>query len=487
MKNLIAGLAFVVAFCFSNPSGAQDIFYSKEQKFSFQNSDFSVIGWSGDRLYTYRASKEGYYLDAYNDSMRMMATIALDFFPQKIYETKFVNYDDQILVFYQAIQRSYVIQYMAKLDAKARLMQKPVALDSVKMAWFGSDKKYYSYAVSSDKSKIMIFGLGNRKDKQIHFNTILLDNNLNVLARGNPYLERDNDISLGQVLLGNDGTMYMSAYSESGSKSFSGDAWLFNLSADGKVFRHAVLPLDRNYISGMFIRLDDRKNEIYVGAFYSGKRSGNLDGVVYGHYSPLSDTVSFLKLIPFDDKLRNATDDRNKKKAFNDYEVRNVIVKNDGGFILVAENFYITTRTAYNSGYGYYSWYYNGPYMSSSTREYHYGDILAVAYDASGNRTWHSFIRKEQYSQEDGGLFSSYAMLNSGASLVFLYNDFSTTKSTLNLAALDADGNLQLKKMNPGKASGADWLPRSAKQTDSRELIVPVLRKNSLGFARLAF
>ncbi|HEU4606688.1 MAG TPA: hypothetical protein VFS31_01175, partial [Chitinophagaceae bacterium] len=241
------------------------------------------------------------------------------------------------------------------------------------------------------------------------------------------------------------------------------------------------------FLAGIYFRLNDNKDEIYMGAFYSTKKSGNLEGVVYGIYGMKDSTFSTFKTIPFDDQLRNATDDRNKKKAFNDYEVRNVIVKNDGGFILIAENFYITTRTtSYGNGFGYYSWY-NGGYATTSTREYHYGDIMAIDYDVNGERKWHSFIRKEQYSQEDGGLFSSYAMLNSGASLVFLYNDFSSSKSNLSIAALDVDGALQLKKLNPGRSAGADWLPRSGKQTDLRELLIPVLRKNSLGFARVVF
>ncbi len=139
---------------------AQDIYYSKERKFSFQNGDFEVVGWSGDRLYTYRASKEGFFLDAYNDSMRLMATVALDFFPQKIYETKFINYDDQLTVLFQAVQSNYVVQYAVRLDGSARMMQKPVALDSVKTGWFGPTKSYYSSVVSSDKGRIMIYGLG---------------------------------------------------------------------------------------------------------------------------------------------------------------------------------------------------------------------------------------------------------------------------------------------------------------------------------------
>jgi hypothetical protein len=489
MKKIIISTLLIVLVIAAGRVQAQNIFYSREQKFTFQNGDFSVVGWCGDRLYAYRASKEGFYLDAYNDSMRLLATVALDFFPKKIYETKFYTTDDQIIVLYQAVQNNHVVQYAARLDSKARMLQKPLALDSVKMSWFSGDKKYYSSVMSGDKSKIMVFGMGNRRDHKLVFNTILLESaSLNVLAKGEPFIQADNDFSLGQSLLANDGTLYMSAYNGEGSKNYSGDAWLFRLSSDGSQFNNIPLPLGTNYISGMFVKLNEITNDVYIAAMYSEKRSGNLDGVVYGLYSPANNAFSSFKVIPFDEQLRNATDDRNKKKAFNDYEVRNLIVKNDGGFILILENFYVTTRTtSYGNGLGYYYSWYNNTYATTSTREYHYGDVLTIDYDIDGNRKWHNFIRKEQYSQEDGGMFSSYALLNSGGSLVFLYNDFNTSKSTLNLAAVDVDGKLQMKKMNPGRNEGMDWIPRSGKQTDLRELMIPVLRKNSLGFARVVF
>ncbi|WP_157976895.1 hypothetical protein [Taibaiella helva] len=486
MRNLIFSTALLLGLYFG-PAKAQDIFYSREQKFTFQNSDFSVVGWSGDRLYTYRASKEGYYLDAYNDSMRLLATIALDFFPQKIYATRFYTTEDQIIVLYQAVQSNQVVQYAAKLDSRARMLQKPVALDSVKMGWLSTERQYYSSVMSSDKSKLMVFSLGKRKNGRQEFSTILLDNALNILAKEHPFVISEDDFNLGQSLLTKDGSLYLSGYNGSSERAFSGDAWLFHLSPDGKEFRHIPLPLGDDYMSGMFMRANDNKDEIYIGAFFSGKKSGNMDGIVYGMYEMSKDTFSIFKKIPFDDQLRNATDDRNKKKAFNDFVVRDLVVKNDGGFILVGENYYVTTRTSvYGPGYGYYSWYNNG-YPTSSTREYHYGDIMVLDYDANGERKWHNFIRKEQYSQEDDGMFSSYAMLNSGASLVFLYNDFSSNKSSLSLAALDLSGTLQMKKMNPGRSAGADWLPRSGKQTDIRELMIPVLRRNSIGFARVVF
>jgi hypothetical protein len=174
MKTCIYKALFGLIFFIGFQAKAQDIFYSKAQKFTLQNGDLNIVGWCGDRLYTYRSSKEGYYLDAYNDSMRLLATVALDFFPKKIFETQFYATNESIVVLYQAIQHNEVVQYAARLDDKARIVGKPKALDSVKIAWFSSDKEYYNSVGSADRSKIMIYSIGRKKNKRVNINTILL-------------------------------------------------------------------------------------------------------------------------------------------------------------------------------------------------------------------------------------------------------------------------------------------------------------------------
>jgi hypothetical protein len=487
MKRILQ-IALLTLMCTAfSRADAQELFYSKEQKFTLQNADFSVVGWAGDRLYAYRASKEGYFLDAYNDSMRLLATVALDFFSKKIYETQFYTTNDAIIVLYQAVQNNKVVQYAAKLDGKARMTKKPMALDSVKVGWMSEKKQYYSSVMSADKSKIMIYRVSSRKNKKFTVNTILFDNNMDVLATGTPSFETADDVSFAQTILGNDGTLYIAGNPEDSYKKFSSNAWIFSLSADAKQLSTVALPLNGLSISSMYLRVNEITNDVYAAAYYTEGKSENVDGIVYGILPSASTAFSSFKKIPFDDNLRDASNEANKKKAFNDYEVRKIIVKNDGGFILIGENYYISTRSyGYGSGMGYYS-YYNSGYANTTVREYHYGDVMILNYDKDGNRTWNNFIRKDQNSQDDGGMFSSYALLNSGSTLVFLFNDYSSSKTTLTLAAVDIEGNLQMKRMNAGRMVNADWLPRSAKQTDTKELLVPVLKKDNLCFVRVAF
>ncbi|HET8572822.1 MAG TPA: hypothetical protein VFL76_03015 [Edaphocola sp.] len=461
---------------------AQDIYYSKEERFNFQNGDYSVIGQTGHYIYTYSASNKGYFLNAYNDSMALEAKIALDFFPERVADAQFINYPDQIIVLFQAEMRNYIVQYAALLDDRALLIHKPIAIDSVKSSWFGGSQKYFSVTVSPDKSKIMVYGLG-KKD----LSATLIDNGLHILHHGRHNISSSGNDNIHQALLDNSGRFYFSIAAEAGNKDYAADFHLYQLSEDGHNLGEKMFPADQQYYSGLYSKINRANGQIYSAGFYSGHKNGNLEGVIYFTYDPGNRNFSNIKRIPFTKEVLNDADTRNKKKAFNDEQVRDLVIKNDGGFLLVSEDAYVSSRTEMTPGWGYYSWYYAPVYPDRTIYEYHYGDVLIMDFDTRGTIQWHRFIRKDQYSQDDNGIFSSYAFLNSGSSLVFLYNDFNNRSSSIKVAAMDAAGQLQLQTLNTGNIGNADWLPRKAVQVDKATWVIPVLNRNNLFFAKVVF
>ncbi|MBC7552547.1 MAG: hypothetical protein H7257_01065, partial [Taibaiella sp.] len=144
------------------------------------------------------------------------------------------------------------------------------------------------------------------------------------------------------------------------------------------------------------------------------------------------------------------------------------------------------TRSNFAPGIGYYSSFYS-PYNSTMIKEYHYNDIMAISYNKDGMREWNAIVPKEQYSQEDGGVFSSYLLLNSGGSLAFLFNDFNSRHSRIQLATLAPDGKLSQNSFTAEGNDYPDWLPRAGKQVAARVLIVPCLHKRQICFAKVVF
>lgn len=463
---------------------AQQVLYSPYQQYDFRTGNYSIAGKIGDKLYIYRSASDGFYLDAYSDNMELQATVILDFFPQRISETKFIAYSDKILVLYQWIDGNQVVQSAALLDGAAKLIKGPIKLDSEKRGMFSSNRDYFSYAVSEDKTHIMIYGV-NEKRKSISVKCICIDDELQVKQRFTADFETGNDPGYGEGMMNNDGTFFLPVYTPIGNSGYTDQLWILTVAGGARKFVPFELPLNDKYAGHTFAKVDNNSNRLYIGGFYSDKKNGNLQGVLYAYFDVAAGTFQSNKFIPFSDKMRNTAGESSRKRAFDDYRVRDLIVKNDGGFLMIAEDYFITSRNSYAPGFGYYSWY--SPVMSSSIREYHYENILVMSYDGDGTQEWSSFIRKDQYSQEDEGLFSSYGLVNTGGTLGFLFNDFNARRSRIQLATVDASGSIGMRALDAGQPDDPDWLPRSSKQVAAREIVVPCLRKRQICFAKIIF
>src|SRR5271156_6196814 len=149
MKRFRLLLPLLLLFCTPMYTKAQDVTYSDFDKFDYRTDEYAVVGMVGGLLYTYEKTSQGAVLKSYADSMGTnVATVLLDFFPEKIYEIKFVSYPDQIIVLYQALESNKVVQYAALLDNKGRLVNRPVQLGSAKTGILGATRTYFSCAVS---------------------------------------------------------------------------------------------------------------------------------------------------------------------------------------------------------------------------------------------------------------------------------------------------------------------------------------------------
>lgn len=467
---------------------AQEVIYSAYDKFDYRNGEYAVVGMTGGLLYTYRSSQEGAILEAFDDSMNKAATIILDFFPKKIYATRFIAYPDRIVVLYQALESNKVVQYVALLDDHARLMGRPIELGTVKPGIFGPVKSYFFSAVSEDKKNILVYTL-NEKGNTVEFDARWIDDSAKLVKRSKASFKTENAVTSGDVNIDNNGNVFMAAYTTVGYRDFADDFWIAALPKGDNKFTLYNMPLNGKYATGGYLKIDNLNGKVYFGGYYSDRKNGGTDGVIFSAFNMTNAAFDHIKLIPFDEQLHQLTGAERKNHAFDNFMVKQLIVKNDGGFVMISESILITTRTTYAPGLGYYSSFYSpfGPYNNTMIREYHYDDILAISYNKEGVKEWSSIIPKEQYSQEDGAMFSSYVLLNSGGSLAFLFNDYNSSLSRIQLATMNADGNTQINSFTAKGNNNPDWLPRSGKQVAARVIIVPCLFRKQICYAKVVF
>ena len=484
MKTILAALLFTLSFLPQNVQ-AQKIIYTDYAPYDVRNSNLSIVGKINGTLYTFRSYGKEYFLDAYNENMDKTATVVLDFFPEKIYNVRFIPFADKMMVLYQSQEGTRITQYAAMLNDKGLLQKNPLKVEEKRTSFFGTnDKEFFASAVSDNREHIMVYS-ANNKNKTLDFTGYWIDANTMKVSKKIKYKYKANDIiANNDGLMSDSGIFYLPVFTIIGNRNFSDEYSIHSIHKSESVFKKASLDVATNYLEYPFQKLDNKNGKIHFVSFFSTQRNGNNEGVAAATYDMNSHSFSATNFLPFDDEMRGEASPKKRARALNEFKINQLVIKNEGGFVVAAEEQYITTQSNFMPGIGFYSFYYM-PLMNQSVREYHYNDVLLLSYDANFKKEWHKFLRKEQYSQEDGGMFSSYSIMNTGGGLGFLFNDFNSKRSRIQLSSVSADGTINIGYLDAGNTDDPDWLPRLGKQVDAREIVVPCLRKKQLCFAKI--
>ena len=98
-----------------------------------------------------------------------------------------------------------------------------------------------------------------------------------------------------------------------------------------------------------------------------------------------------------------------------------LILRNDGGALLIAEQYFVQEEYDRNQFYDpYYSNYYNRNY-NDIDYVYNYNDIIVVNIRPDGEIEWTARIPKRQVTTNDGGYYSSYAMSIVRSKIYFVF------------------------------------------------------------------
>ena len=192
------------------------------------------------------------------------------------------------------------------------------------------------------------------------------------------------------------------------------------------------------------------------------------------------------------------------KTAFNDYFIRNIIVKRDGGFIIGSESYYTTSRynnwNRWNYLYGmpyssfdyysyspmYSSWWWRNQYYNNQAVRHHADNITILSFDKTGKLEWSNVIHKQQF--DDGiGAEVSYQIVNTGGQIHFVFNEEEKRAMLLNDYILLPDGQINRNPTLKNLDRGYQFLSKLGKQVSSRQLIIPCFYRNYICFAKVDF
>lgn len=490
-------------------SQAQRIAYAEPEREDTRRTNFEIIGKVGANILVFKNNRTDNAISVYNTEMKLIERVKLDYLDDRWINVDFVPYTDHVWMVYQFQRKSIVYCMAVKLNEKAKRLTEPVEVDTTRIGW-SANNKIYTTVFSDDKQQIMIFKINSRNPKNFLFTTMLFNADLQLQAkhRMNMPMEERNDY-FTDFLLGNDGDLVFGKFVRKNGSDYVSELRMILKKRDQEAFTIRELNTGGKVLDEVKIKIDNTNKRYLFTALYYKQKRGNVEGLYSLIFDRAVDSVAREATLTFSDELRKQAkgSDANLKLAFNDYFIKNIIIKKDGGYLLVSEAMYTTSRggafnrwdySYWNNPWGspmdYYYWspYYN-PWGSpwsrwggSQATRYHAENIMILAFDKDGKLEWHNVIPKSQFDDDNDGMISNQVM-NTGGELHFLFNLYERRTLLLNDQSLSPDGKITRHPTLKNLDKGIEFMPRLGKQISTRSIVMPCQYRNYLTFAKIDF
>lgn len=492
---LLLGFPFLVS--------AQTIRFSDAERENIEDVNFEIIGKFSNKILIYKNVRSNHRITVYDQEMNTLKRVDLDFIPSRTHNIDFVAYGDFFYMIYQYQKNSVIRCQMVKMNEDVEKMTEPVEIDSTRIPIM-TDNKIYSLIHSEDRQRIMVFKIQTRYQKY-DMVTLLFDKDFKLLNRARhvaDYNERREGYD--NFSLANDGSLVFTHERQSAFRDNSNALELVTKPPLQDKFSYQAVDLQDRYIDNIKLKIDNLNKRYIINTFYYRKNRGNIEGLLTCIWDKENEKTLVSQFTGFDDVLRDEAKRSGQLRfAFDDYFIRQVIVKKDGGFLLTAEDFSTTTTGNNNSwnrwnylyspyypssGYYYYNPYtgYYRPLGSfrESTR-YYYENILVLSISNTGRMEWSRIIQKDQMDDNTDSFLSFSTMTLSGE-VHFLYNN-DRRNQIITDQSISADGTIKRNPTLKSQEKGYEFMPGLSKQVGARQLIIPCSRRGSLAFAKIDF
>ncbi len=510
----ISGLLFLLLIILSVKINAQKITYTEPERDDTRRTNFEIIGKVGANYLIFKNNRSNNDISVYDNNMKLLDRVKQTDLDDRWINVDFVAYPDFTWMVYQYQRKSIVYCMAVKIDPNGKRITEPVELDTTRIGW-AADNKIYTTLFSDDKSKILVFKVNSKNQDNFVFTTLLFNSKLELQYKHRMNMamrERNDDFT--DFFVDNDGDFVFGKYIRKGYGESISDVYMVTKKSNEESFLIRDIKAGDRMLDEIKLKVDNNNKRYIFSALYYRQRRGNVEGLYTLIWDKVQDSISRKTILPFDEEIRKLAKgpDANLKMAFDDYFITNVITRKDGGYLLISESMYSSSRGnnfnrwdyRYNTSpwsspidnyyWSPYSSYYYSPWSNSSNRfggssqntRYHSENIMVISFDKDGNLEWQNGIPKVQYDDDNDGLIS-HQVLIAGGEIQFLFNLLERRTLILNNQSISPDGKISRHPTLKNLDREIDFMPRFGKQVSAKALIVPCMNRNNLSFAKIEF
>ena len=423
----------------------------------------------------------------------------------------------------EAKKRNYL--FKQKIGSRSLIPGKSLEMIADTEAKNSANEGSFDFHISRDSSHLLVYNdlPYNRKDPE-RFALRVFDKQFEQVWEKNiilPYT--DNQMTVEEYRVDNQGNVYLLGvlYQDGAGQRRRGSAnyqyVILAYTNNGEDFKEYRVDIGDKFITDLTFRVADDGNLICTG-FYSEKGNYSVKGTYFFRLNAKTKEIfnKNLKAFDFDfltsymrpkdiEKARKAAQrgDEKKQAELYNFSLDDLILRSDGGAVLVAEQYYVYEVRDYdnfNAGIG---GFYNGSNFRTDYY-YNYNDIIVVNIKPTGEIEWTARVPKKQETTNDGGYYSSYTMAILPTGLYFVYNDnnrnfeeaarsknrvynFNGNNSVMTVAQIKQDGEVTIFPVFNNRDADTIIRPKVSKQIGKKEVAVFGEKGRYFRFASLKF
>jgi len=426
--------------------------------------------------------------------VKKSAVLPLKYKNKKMQFEFIVFFNDRLWLFtsYNNSQRKK--NYLMRQEIDTQSLQ--VIGDLIKVSEISSkswiNRGDFQAVISHKKSKLLIFNSpAYNKNAADEFSLTVFDENMEQLWTKNvtvPY--KDKLFGFEKLVVDEEGNAYVQSiiYEGKAKKMRMGrpnySYKIFSYTDLGTTANEYPVRLDNGrFITDLTFGIN-RKGNIICGGFYSDENAYTIRGTYFLTIDQQSKAIMSEGTKAFEaDFLQAFFSERKAKsgKELANYYLDDIILRNDGGALLFAEQYYERVITnPVNTGVG-------PPQYQTSTR-YYYTDIIVISINPDNSIDWATKVPKRHVSTDDGGYYSSYAKVVSNKKIYLVFNDYpkdipnlNTNKlvftlrngfAALSVVAIAPDGSYEKERLMLNRDEGVTSRPRLSEQVNKNTLIM---------------
>ena len=462
------------SFFLQSPVDAQSITVSEEMLLKNENT-YDILGKINGVILLFRDQETRFEITAYDDEMRQLYEREFQFERRKTDIISLIPGDTAFHVIYGYRHKGdYFVKHRV-YNEDAQLLDSVTIVEVHKMYFSPRFKQTFS----EDKSKILLF----RTDKESEMNAMVYDLHSRKTLWTKQMLFKSGSLrrDFRKMLVSDNGDMMMILDNERMSdryKEFS----VIRINSATNVLAKKSISLNDFLANDLHARYDNVNHQLVMSGLYNEKVVGKSKGM-YVATLKLDGARGDVRILPFTEDLLEEVHgkDVSIKKGVANFTVQDIVLRQDGGVLLIAEmnkeySRRPTVPVRRDGGFGRSGWV-----------DYYFEDLVIFSVHPDGREHWRTVLHKKQYSQDDEGMYSSFFLFKTPEKLRLLFNDEIKQENTVSEYMLRGNGFYKRNSVFSTDYQRLRLRFRDAVQVAHNECIVPSERNSRLSLVKIRY